>query len=168
MHVQKCTLLRALRKPNAQVHCRHAALRHAFLGRLRSAEDDQRLDRVVLSEICTVTSFLRYIQLRLRGLRLPDLAKETLELHNLLEHVALLLEELESLLSEYVVLQAVGASTKTTLVMVSLDDHLDHGALDVDQIDGIYAPGLRAQGEDARAHSVSWHGVGVPGARFEC
>ena len=73
------------------------------------------------------------LAVQLRGLRLPDLAKETLELHNLLEHVALLLEELESLHSEYVALQAVGASTKTTLIMLSLDDHLDHAALDIDQ-----------------------------------
>ena len=69
---------------------------------------------------------------------------------------------------EYVALQAVGASTKTTLIMLSLDDHLGHEALDIDQIDGICAPELRAQGEDARAHSVSWHGVGVCGARIEC
>ena len=78
----------------------------------------------------------------------------------------MLLEELEIFHSEFVALQAVGASTRT-LIMLSLDDHLDHEALDIDQIDGICAPELRAQGEDERAHSVSWHGVGVRGARFE-
>ena len=54
-------------------------------------------------------------------------------LHNLLEHVALVLVELDSRHAEYVVLQAVGASTKTRLIMLSLDDHLDHAALDIDQ-----------------------------------
>ena len=44
-------------------------------------------------------------------------------LHNLLEHVALVLVELDSRHAEYVVLQAVGASTKTRLIMVSLDDY---------------------------------------------
>ena len=77
-------------------------------------------------------------------------------------HVALLLRaggwsSRDSIHSKYVARQAVGGcirSTKTTLIMLSLDDHLDHEALDIDQIDGICAPGLRGlPGRKERTHA---------------
>ena len=92
-----------------------------------------------------------------------DLAGETLALHNLLEHVALVLVELDSRHSEYVVLQAVSASTKTKLIMLSFDDHLEHEALDIDQTSMVSVHGTQQRrerteqaGAGRRAMLVAW------------
>ena len=103
-----------------QCRCFAASLHSiAFFSLLGTPGDEPRLHRVVLRELCTVMSFLRTTP------RCPTArsCRRTLVLHNLLEHVALVLVELDSRHAEYVVLQAVGASTKTRLIMVSLDDY---------------------------------------------